>query len=286
MKMKILFIMCTMALSSSSSGFDLKVMTYNIRFNNPEDSLNAWPNRKNEVVRLIRSYTPDVFGLQEALLEQVNDVASKMPGFDWVGVGREDGSTRGEYAPIFYNSQKFQLKQQGWFWLSETPQIVSRGWDAAFPRICTFVLLEDYDTRKNFWVFNTHLDHAGEWSRHESVRLILRKINELNEKKLPVILTGDFNMTPGEGALRIMRRRMQDSRESSRTPPSGPEGTFNGFDFKSELTDRIDYIFVDKHVTVKKYAVFSDSNDQRYPSDHLPVYVELTLSRRPGEFLF
>jgi len=274
MNVKIVLIICAMALSSESPGFELKVMTYNIRFNNPEDSLNAWPERKEAVVKLIRTYAPDIFGLQEALLEQVNDVASKMPGFDWVGVGREDGISRGEYVPIFYNSQKYQLKQHGWFWLSETPHIPSRGWDAALPRVCTFALLEDYDTRKNFWVFNTHFDHAGERAKHESARLILRKINELNEKRLPVILTGDFNMTPDDSNLKIIRRRLDDSRQVSAIPPEGPEGTFNGFDINRELKDRIDYIFVNKEVKVSLYAVLTDSKGQRYPSDHLPVYVE------------
>jgi endonuclease/exonuclease/phosphatase family metal-dependent hydrolase len=276
MKNKILFILCAMAVSSVSSGLDLKVITYNIRYNNPGDSLNAWSNRKDEVVKILRLHAADIFGLQEALLEQINDIASQMPGFDWIGVGRDDGINKGEYAPVFYNSQKYQLKQQGWFWLSETPDLPSKSWDAALPRICTYALLEDYDTRKNFWVFNTHFDHIGEKARHESARLILKKIGALNTKKLPVILTGDFNLTPDEGPLRVIKRRMDDSKKISLTPPSGPEGTFNGFDFNSPLTDRIDYIFVNKDVTVKKYAVLPDSKDQRYPSDHLPVYVEIT----------
>ncbi len=266
--------MCAMTISGFCSGFGIKVMTYNIRYDNPDDRSNAWSHRKDEVVKLLLSYAPDVFGLQEALLGQVNDIASKVPGFDWVGVGREDGMNKGEYAPIFYNSRKFQLKQQGWFWLSETPQIPAKGWDAALPRVCTFVLLEDYETHQNFWVFNTHFDHQGEEARHQSARLILKKITELNEKKLPVFLTGDFNAGPDDNPVRFLSRRMNDSREISALPAEGPVGTFNGFDFNSPLTDRIDYIFVNKEVKVKKYAVLTNSNDQRYPSDHLPVYIE------------
>jgi endonuclease/exonuclease/phosphatase family metal-dependent hydrolase len=277
MKTKILFVMCALAMNSLSFGLDLKVITYNIRYNDPGDSLNAWTNRKDEVLKLLQTYAPDIFGIQEALLGQVNDIASRMPGFDWIGVGREDGMNKGEYAPIFYNSRKYQLKEQGCFWLSEIPHIPSRSWDAALPRICTYALFEDYDTRKNFWVFNTHFDHQGERARHESARLILRKIIELNEKKLPVILTGDFNTTPEESPVRVIKRRLEDSKEISVTSPEGPEGTFNDFDFNNPLTDRIDYIFVNKDVTVKKYVVLTDSKDQRYPSDHLPVYVELTL---------
>jgi endonuclease/exonuclease/phosphatase family metal-dependent hydrolase len=277
MKIKILYMMCAMAISTISFGLDLKVMTYNIRYNNPGDSLNAWTNRKDEVVKLIHTYAPDIFGLQEALLGQVNDVASGMPGFDWIGVGREDGINRGEYAPVFYNSQKYQLKEQGWFWLSESPHIPSKSWDAALPRICTFALLEDYDTRKNFWVFNTHFDHQGEKARHESARLVLRKINELNKKKLPVILMGDFNAIPDENTVKVIKRRLEDSKDFSLIPAEGPVGTFNGFDFNSPLKDRIDYIFVNKEIVVKKYTVLTNSKDRRYPSDHLPVYVEMTL---------
>ena len=278
MKTKLLFIiMCAMAVSTITFGLDLKVITYNIRYNTPGDGLNAWPHRKDEVLKLIHTHAPDIFGLQEALLDQVNDIASKMPGFDWIGVGREDGVNRGEYAPIFYNSRKYQLKEQGCFWLSESPHIPSKSWDAALPSICTLALLEDYDTRQNFWVFNTHMDHQGEKARHESARLILRKINELNEKKLPVILMGDFNALPDENTVKLIKRRLEDSKELSLTAAEGPEGTFNGFDFNSPLTDRIDYIFVNKEVIVNKYVVLIDSNGQRYPSDHLPVYVELTL---------
>ncbi|MEN6456594.1 MAG: endonuclease/exonuclease/phosphatase family protein, partial [Prolixibacteraceae bacterium] len=277
MKIKALLIMCAMAINTVTFGLglDLKIITYNIRYNNPGDSLNAWPHRKDEVLKLIHTHAPDIFGLQEALLDQVNDIASKMPGFDWIGVGREDGVNRGEYAPIFYNSRKYQLKEQGCFWLSESPHIPSKSWDAALPRICTFVLLEDYDTRQNFWVFNTHMDHQGEKARHESARLILRKINELNEKKLPVILMGDFNALPDENTVKLIKRRLEDCKEFSLTTGEGPEGTFNGFDFNSPLTDRIDYIFVNKEVVVNKYVVLIDSNGERYPSDHLPVYAEL-----------
>jgi endonuclease/exonuclease/phosphatase family metal-dependent hydrolase len=277
MKTKILFVMCALAMNSLSFGLDLKVITYNIRYNDPGDSLNAWSNRKDEVAKLLQTYAPDIFGIQEALLGQVNDIASRMPGFDWIGVGREDGVNKGEFAPIFYNSRKYQLKEKGWFWLSETPHISSKSWDTALPRICTYALFEDYDTRKNFWIFNTHFDHQGERARHESARLILRKITELNEKKFPVILTGDFNTTPEESPVRVIKRRLEDSKEISVTSPEGPEGTFNDFDFNNPLTDRIDYIFVNKSITVKKYVVLTDSKDQRYPSDHLPVYVELTL---------
>ncbi|WP_423127008.1 endonuclease/exonuclease/phosphatase family protein [Gaoshiqia sp. Z1-71] len=277
MKNKLFLMMCALAVSTISPALDIRVMTYNIRYNNPGDGIHVWPNRKADVVELLRSRKPDVFGLQEALLGQINDIASFMPGYDWVGVGRDDGVNQGEYVPIFYNSQRYQLKLQGWFWLSETPDIPSKGWDAALPRLCTYVLLEDYETRANFWVFNSHFDHLGEEARKESARLILKKVHELNNDKLPVILTGDFNASPDADPIRILERRLNDSRQKSEVEPSGPEGTFNGFDFNSPLKDRIDYIFVNRKVTVTKYEVITDSKDQCYPSDHLPVLAELSL---------
>ncbi|WP_372774147.1 endonuclease/exonuclease/phosphatase family protein [Mangrovibacterium sp.] len=254
---------------------DLKVMTWNIRFNNPDDGENAWPFRKQNVTNLIFSNAPDVVGLQEALLGQVNDLAAYLTGYDWVGVGRDDGINRGEYCPIFYKSQKYQLKEQGWFWLSETPDGPSMGWDAACYRICTYIKLEEYDGRKNFWVFNTHFDHLGVEAKRESARLVMSKIKELNNDKLPVVLTGDFNLTPDESAITYISRRMHDSKEKSETEARGPEGTFNSFDINSPLDHRIDYIFVNRKIAVKSYVVLTDSNDQKYPSDHLPVVTEL-----------
>ena len=275
MKTKSLLLIFFAVLTVSTQAVDLKVMTYNIRVNVPSDGKNAWPMRKRNVAELIRFHAPDIFGLQESLLGQVNDLAEQLPGYDWVGVGRDDGINRGEYSPIFYNSQRFQLKQQGWFWLSETPDVPGVGWDAAFPRICTYVLLEEYGTHKNFWVFNTHFDHIGVKAREESARLILKKIQELNDDRLPVILTGDFNVTPEEAPVAVILRKMRDSREESEAAPYGPEGTFNDFDFNSPLEKRIDYIFVTRKVDVRKYAVLSDSKNQHYPSDHLPVFAEL-----------
>ncbi|RKD86450.1 endonuclease/exonuclease/phosphatase family protein [Mangrovibacterium diazotrophicum] len=276
MKNKSLLILLAILIADSVQAIDLKVMTWNIRYNNPGDGENAWPLRKDHVIDLILDRAPDVFGLQEALLGQVNDIASRLPGYDWVGVGRDNGINAGEYSPIFYDSRRFQLKEQGWFWLSETPGVPSKGWDAAFPRICTYIKLEEYDSRRNFWVFNTHFDHVGEEARKEAAKLIFDKMKELNEDKLPVILTGDFNLTPDADPMKWLMRKMHDTRDMSEAAPEGPEGTFNGFDFNSPLEKRIDYIFVNRKVeTVRKYSVLKDSYDQKYPSDHLPVFVEI-----------
>jgi len=276
MNKKVFLILLLVMLSVASQAIDLKVMTWNIRYNNSDDGENAWPLRKSQVTELILFHAPDVIGMQEALLGQVNDIASHLPGYDWVGVGRDDGKNAGEYAPIFYDSRRFQLKEQGWFWLSETPEVPSRGWDAALPRICTYIKLEEYDSRRNFWVFNIHFDHVGDEARKQAAKLIFDKIKELNNDKLAVILTGDFNLEPDTDPMKWLMGKMHDSRELSEAEPYGPVGTFNGFDFNSPLDKRIDYIFVNRKVErVRKYGVLTDSYDQKYPSDHLPVYVEL-----------
>ena len=276
MKNKSLLILLAVLIAGSVQAIDLKVMTWNIRYNNPDDGENAWPLRKDHVIDLILEHAPDIFGLQEALLGQVNDIASRLPGYDWVGVGRDNGINAGEYSPIFYDSRRFQLKEQGWFWLSETPGVPSKGWDAALPRICTYIKLEEYDSRRNFWVFNTHFDHVGDEARKEAAKLIFDKIKELNEDKLPVVLTGDFNLTPDTDPMKWLMRKMHDTRGMSEVTPYGPEGTFNGFDFNSSPEKRIDYIFVNRKVgAVRKYSVLTDSYDRKYPSDHLPVFVEI-----------
>lgn len=275
--MRILILIMMILLTAINTSFSqlAKVITYNIRYNNPGDSINAWPNRKYQVTDLLRFHEADIIGLQEALYDQVTDISLQLPGFDQIGVGREDGKAGGEYSPIFYNSRKYQLKDHGWFWLSETPQYPSMGWDAACKRICTYALLEDYDKRKSVWVFNTHFDHVGDRARNNSAKLILNKIDSLNKKNDPVILMGDFNLTPETKPIERIESVFFDTKKVSEQVPYGPEGTFNGFDFNSELKRRIDYIFVKGKIDVKKYGVLTDSYEQRYPSDHLPVFVEV-----------
>jgi endonuclease/exonuclease/phosphatase family metal-dependent hydrolase len=256
---------------------NIQVITYNIRLNTPDDGINAWPNRSKQVAALLIFHDPDVFGIQEALSGQIEDLQAQLPKMKWVGVGRDDGKKAGEYSPIFYNSEKYKSLKQGWFWLSETPDKPGLGWDAACNRVCTWVLLETEKKDKQFMVFNTHFDHKGTTARVESAKLILRKIKELNKDNLPVILTGDFNLTPEQAPVAVITKELKDSRSISKKPPYGPSGTFNGFDFNSPLKDRIDYVFVSEQVEVKDYAVLSDSKDLRYPSDHLPVFVNLEM---------
>lgn len=256
---------------------NLRVLTYNIRMNTPSDGENAWPKRSGQVSALLDFHKIEIFGLQEAMIGQIEDIQAKLPAMKWVGVGRDDGKKAGEFSPLFYNSKKFKVLKSGTFWLSETPDKPGLGWDAACNRVCTWVLLETDKKDRQFMVFNTHFDHLGVKARAESAKLILQKINELNSSKLPVILTGDFNLTPEQEPIAGLTKELHDSRSVTKEAPYGPTGTFNGFKFDSPLKDRIDYIFVNDLVEVKQYGVLTDSKDLRYPSDHLPVFVNVEL---------
>jgi len=270
----ILFLVGNLAMAQN-----IRIITYNIRYNNLGDGVNAWPNRSHDVSALLDFHKADIFGLQEALIGQIEDIQKQLPDMKWVGVGRDDGKKAGEFSPLFYNSKKFKALKSGWFWLSQTPEMPGLGWDAACNRVCTWILLETDKKDRQFMVFNTHFDHVGVKARTESAKLILRKIKELNTSKLPVILTGDFNLTPEQDPIAVITKELQDSRSITKEAPYGPIGTFNGFKFDSSLKERIDYIFVNDLVEVKQYGVLTDSKDLRYPSDHLPVFVNLELKK-------
>jgi len=258
---------------------NVDVITYNIRLNTPSDGENAWPKRSDQVIALLQFHQPDIFGLQEALIDQIDDIQSKMSKMKWIGVGRDDGKKKGEYSPIFYDAEKYQPVKQGNFWLSETPTNPSLGWDAKYNRVCTWAIFETDKKERKFLVLNTHFDNEGSKARVESAKLILKKIKELNTENLPIILTGDFNTTPDQLPVVTISKELSDARGASKKLPYGPAGTFNDFNFSSLLKDRIDYIFVNDKVEVKRYAVLSDSKDLHYPSDHLPVFVSLDLKK-------
>jgi len=258
---------------------NIDVITYNIRFNNPSDGENAWSKRSDQVIALLQFYQPDLFCLQESLIDQIEDIQNKMATMKWGGVGRDDGKRKGEFSPIFYNAEKYHPMKQGTFWLSETPAKPGLGWDAACNRVCTWIMLENDLKEHPFLVMNTHFDHMGTKARIESAKLILKKIKEINPQNFPVILAGDFNMTPEQEPIALISKELSDSRSVSKKQPYGPLGTFNGFNFDGPLKDRIDYIFVNDQVEVERYAVLSDSKDLHYPSDHLPVYVRLDLKK-------
>lgn len=252
----------------------IRVISFNIRYSNPADGLYAWQNRKDDVVALLQFHQADLIGVQEALPEQFDDLATALEGFEAFGVGREDGQRKGEFSAIYYNASRFVKKDGGTFWLSETPAQVSKGWDAALPRICTWVKLYDKITKKEFAFFNTHYDHIGVKARVESAKLIKQKIQQI-APGVPIILTGDLNVTPETPAIATIKSFLSDAKEVSLNKPYGPIGTFNNFDWNSPLKDQIDYIFV-RSFKVHQFAVLSDSMEQRYYSDHLPVFAQIS----------
>jgi endonuclease/exonuclease/phosphatase family metal-dependent hydrolase len=255
---------------------DLKVMSFNIRLQVASDKENAWTERKQDAVDLLNYYHPDYFGVQEALPEQMKDIKDGLKNYDYIGVGRDDGKDKGEFSAIFYDTNRLQVVKSGTFWLSETPEKPSRGWDAALNRICTYAFFKDKKTKKEFLAMNLHFDHIGNVARVKSSELILKKIKEMNPKNIPVTLSGDFNLTEDSEPIKILSQNLNDSFYHSETKPYGPKGTFTAFNVNEIPKDRIDYIFV-KGFTIKSQRHINDRRGNLlYPSDHFPVLAELS----------
>ncbi len=257
----------------------MNIISFNIRYNTPNDGINAWPNRIEMVTGLLKFHDADIFGLQEALIGQIEDIQNNLPEYEWFGVGRDDGKKAGEFSPVFFKKSKYILVKHGTFWLSKTPEKPSKNWDAALNRIVTWGRFKSKVTGKQFLVFNTHFDHIGVEARKNSASIIRNKIEEMTKGiNLPVILTGDFNLAPEEEPITLIKTYLSDSREISEEKPYGPLGTFNSFDWNAPMEKRIDYIFVHGEIKVLKYAVLTDSKEKRFPSDHLPVFAKVQLN--------
>ena len=270
-----LFLLLMLASCASKETESLKVMTYNIRLDVASDGENAWAKRKDFLISQINFYEPTVFGVQEARPNQMLDINSNLTNYSFIGQGR-DGKNIGEYSAIFYDSTKVSFTNENTFWLSETPEKISKGWDAAYPRICTYGLMSVLNSDEKIWVFNTHLDHKGNEAQLNGIQLIEAEIKKVNTKNYPVILMGDFNVTPESELISNLKINFNDAKELAGANAFGQQGTFNGFKFQDSIKNRIDYIFISKkaNINLKKYGVLSDSKDLKYPSDHFPVFVE------------
>lgn len=255
----------------------LDIMTYNIRLDVASDGENAWTNRKDFLSSKVLFYSPDILGVQEARPNQMTDLKDALEDYKTIGIGR-DGEKKGEYSAIFYNAKKISVSQENTFWLSETPDVVSKGWDAAYPRICTYGLFTVLENNQKIWVFNTHIDHVGNKAQMQGIQLILKKIATLNTDDYPVIVMGDFNVEPTSQLISNLKQKLNDSKDKAKIT-FGSNGTFNGFKFNELVTRRIDYIMLSKSskIEVEKYGVLSSSIDLKYASDHFPVFVELIL---------
>ena len=262
------------------SAQSFKVMTFNIRYDETRDSMDNWHFRKREMIELFKKEQPVLIGIQEGLYHQVTYIDSCLSDYMFVGKGRDDGNMKGEYSAIFIDTTQFKLVHSSTFWLSETPDTISKGWDAALPRICTYALLEHKKNNRFFWIFNTHFDHIGEIARAKSSELIVKKIKMLNTSNYPIILMGDMNSNPNDIPIKILSEKYYDVRNSKNF--KGPEGTFNGFG-KEKAVRRIDYIFLLKFETQKAQHLESKRRNGRHISDHLPVMVKIKFASNSAD---
>jgi endonuclease/exonuclease/phosphatase family metal-dependent hydrolase len=266
---------------NASGQQELNVMTFNIRFDNVRDSLNAWTYRKENAASQVVFHKVHLLGVQEALHHQLEDMKTSMKHYKYVGVARADGKQKGEYSAIFYDTNRLQLLHTETFWLAEQTDIPGKkGWDAAIERIVTWAKFKDRKTKKVFYHFNTHYDHIGKVARRESSKLLLRKVKEIAGNS-PTIITGDFNAKPGDEPIQVLvdksdPDRFTDAKDMSAKPHYGPTGTFNGFKSKEQSTEPIDYIFVKNKVSVLQHATLSQTWEGRFSSDHFPVFAVLT----------
>lgn len=255
----------------------LRVMSFNIRYDNPEDGPHAWQHRRELVRQVIAFHDVHLLGVQEALDEQVRQLAHELGDYDWFGVGRSDGKVAGEYAPIFYRRDRLELLEGGTFWVSETPDAPgSRGWDAALPRIATWARLRDRLSGEMFLAMNTHFDHVGEEARRQGARLIVRRARGL-AGELPIVLTGDFNAQPDSVAYQTLTEALTDARVRSEAGHFGPEGTFGSFEPQAKPAPRVDYIFLSPQIAVLREGTLAHHWDGRHASDHWPVIAEIRL---------
>lgn len=260
----------------------MNVMSYNIRMDNPGDGENQWKFRKDLAANVIKFYAVDLFGAQEVLHHQLTDLLDRLPEYSYVGVGREDGKTKGEYSPIFYRKDRFTVVKNGDFWLAEDMNAVGeKGWDAACERVASWAIFRDKETGKEFFFLNTHLDHMGKVARHEGAALVLTEATKLSGN-LPVIVTGDFNAIPSDDPIQVLTNP-GDPRHLTHTRTLaglryGPEWTFHDFG-RIPLNERdwIDYIFVKGNIKVLSHGVLTETLNQLYPSDHCPIISTLVI---------
>lgn len=269
-------------LSCASPPMELTIMSFNVRFDNPNDGFNSWPYRKDVTMRMIQKQSPDIIGTQEALINQLHDFRINLPGYNYVGVGRDDGMKEGEHCVIFYKKDRFREVESGNFWLSETPDVPGKkGWDAGYNRVTTWIILEDIATRKQLFFINTHLDNVGPVARQEGVKLLLDKISELH-KGLPVVLTGDFNSPPGSEVVSditnpALSKPLVHTKEVAQEV-SGTSWTYHGYGIPEEERPFIDYIFVSKPVSVLSHHVLPEKMNGQYISDHAAVVARIAIN--------
>jgi len=256
----------------------LTIGTYNVRYDNPKDTGNLWINRAPVIASLIRFHDFDIFGTQEGYKNQLDYIVNALPQYDYYGVGRNDGKDKGEHSAIFYKKDDFNLLNKGDFWLSQTPDTPSLGWDATCcNRICSWVYLQHKKSGKKFYFFNAHYDHQGILARKESSKLVLQKINEIAGNS-PIVFTGDLNGSHKSDWYQAIATsgKLRDTYNDVKYPYAN-NASHNGFGSTKDSSDIIDHIFITKHFTVSKWGVLTDTYHGKFPSDHFPVLVEVNI---------
>lgn len=272
------FLLTAMTLSAQKNKMvSFNVASFNVRMDTPNDKLDAWEYRKDRVHGLVRFHDFGIFGIQEGFHHQIMDILAP-GGYDYVGVGRDDGKEAGEHSAIIYRKERFKVVDKGNFWFSETPDVPGKGWDATCcNRICSWAKFKEKVSGKEFYFFNVHYDHQGKEARRQSSFLLMKKIREI-AGGYPVVVTGDFNATPDSEPIQIILKDglLNDSFTVSRQPPYGTEGTFNSFNLNSSMQNRIDYVWVTHDIIVNKYGVLNDVYKGHFPSDHFPVMINVS----------
>jgi endonuclease/exonuclease/phosphatase family metal-dependent hydrolase len=275
---------------------NLVVMTFNIRYGTADDRENNWASRKDMACEVLRRHNPDIVGLQEALRSQIDDIRAALPQYAEIGVGRDDGKTKGEYSAILYRKDRLDVDESGTFWHSDTPEVPgSTSWGNTITRVCTWGRFLRKGSREPFYLFNTHLDHQSQPSRERSAVLLAGRIAERKHAD-PVLVTGDFNSGENNLAVRYLKGDLPlgtGQGDPTKTPVTLVDtfrvlhaeatevGTFN--QFKGIRTgDKIDYILALPGTQVLRSEILRDSKDNRYPSDHFPVIAVLRLSNSGG----
>jgi endonuclease/exonuclease/phosphatase family metal-dependent hydrolase len=273
------FIIALLLITSSAlaRAQELTVGSFNIRFDSPGDTGNLWVNRAPAVASLLRFHDFDVFGTQEGLKNQLDDISAALPQYARYGVGRDDGKEKGEHSAIYYKKGKFKLLNKGDFWLSQTPDKPSLGWDATCcNRVCSWVYLQDLGSKKKFYVFNAHFDHQGVQARKESSKLILKKIKDIAGTQ-PVILTGDFNGDHESEWYKSLANSglLKDTFKQVKYPYAN-NASFNAFGKELGRKEIIDHVFITDHFKTQKWGLLTDTYHGKFPSDHFPVLVEVS----------
>ncbi|MBO4434697.1 MAG: endonuclease/exonuclease/phosphatase family protein [Bacteroidales bacterium] len=271
-----LFLIAAMAVSltvtSCESGWDgtVTVMSYNIRNSHADDGPNAWEIRRSATPAMLDAVNPDIFGVQEAYPEQEQYILEQCPRFKAIGVGRNDGADDGERMTVFYNTKVLEMEDGGTWWLSETPDVPSVGWDAKYPRTATWVKMKDLRNGKLFYFVNTHLDHKGVNARREGLRMVVSKIREM-DPDIPMVFTGDFNVQPADSCLMVLDSLMLSARATAAV--SDTTASFNGFKGPKTI---IDYIYYSGFTKADEFRVVTESFDGKpFISDHYPIVSKL-----------